>query len=191
MHAISLTVSRGLRSRTGSLDLAMVRALRFSSAEAAQPVSTSKPNADSTKRRYSKEYLAENVPKEPQTIHDALELVKQFAWAHFDESVDIALNTGLDPRKPNQNIKGMAKLPSGRGKKVRVCVIAQSEDVEMAKQAGADVAGGDEIIQLIQQGDVNFDSVIATPEMMAQVGKIGKVCLLKQVTCEMLILNRY
>lgn len=176
MYAITLSVCRGLRSSNSSIELALSRSLRFSSATATLSVPTGTPNNESaTNRRHTKVNIAENVPKEEQTIHDAVELVKQFAWARFDESVDLVVNTGLDPRKPNQNIKGMAKLPSGRGKKVRVCVIAQSDDAEAAKQAGADVVGADEIIQLIQQGDVNFNTVIATPEMMAQVGKIGKV----------------
>ena len=172
-----LAVSRGLRGGVNVLEGRMQHALHLSSVAAASSISTdasSGTNAVPT-RRQKKAAAAASVPKEPQNIHDAVTLVQQLSWARFDESVDIVINTGLDPRKPNQNVKGVAKLPHGQGKKVRVCVIAQGDDVVKAKQAGADVAGAEEIILLIQQGDVSFNTVIATPQMMAQVGKIGKV----------------
>eukprot|EP01040_Poterioochromonas_malhamensis_P017004 gene17004-19445_t len=172
-----LAVSRGLRGGVNVLEGRMQHALHLSSVAAASSISTdasSGTNAVPT-RRQKKAAAAASVPKEPQNIHDAVTLVQQLSWARFDESVDIVINTGLDPRKPNQNVKGVAKLPHGQGKKVRVCVIAQGDDVVKAKQAGADVAGAEEIILLIQQGDVSFNTVIATPQMMAQVGKIGKI----------------
>lgn len=170
MNSIATTLYRGLRISNNNVK----NVFRFASSAAA----ATEPKAveTSTKRRHTK-VPPEEAPKGPFNIYDAVEIAKSSAWANFDESLDIVINTGLDPRKPNQNIKGMAKLPNGRGKKVRVCVIAQGDDADKAKRAGADVAGADEVIQLIQQGDVNFQSVIATPEMMAQVGKIGKVSI--------------
>lgn len=173
-----LAVSRGLRGGVIVLEGRMQHALRLSSAVATEAVNSNN-DASGTKstssRRQIKAAAISSLPKEPQNIHDAVILAQQQNWARFDQSIDIAINTGLDPRKPNQNVKGVAKLPHGQGKKVRVCVIAQGEDVAKAKQAGADVAGAEEIIFLIQQGDVDFNTVIATPQMMAQVGKIGKV----------------
>jgi large subunit ribosomal protein L1 len=110
-------------------------------------------------------------------IHDAILLAKQLSWSKMDETVEVVVNTGLDPRKPNQNVKGIVRLPHGTGKKVRICVIASAAEAEQAKLAGADVVGGEEAIAIIQGGDINFNTVIATPEMMSMVGKIGKVIL--------------
>lgn len=108
-------------------------------------------------------------------VQEALENLKKASWASFDETVEINIVTGLDPRKPNQSIKGVAKLPNGTGKKVRICVITSGDMINEAIASGADVAGGDDIIKAIQGGDVNFDTVIASPEMMPMVGKIGKI----------------
>lgn len=147
-------------------------AVRFSTVPAVEeaPATSNAPQREK-KTRHTKIH----VPKGPHNVHDAVEIVKAHSWASFNESFDIVVNTGLDPRKPNQNVKGIAKLPNGRGNKVRVCVIAQADDAEKARMAGADVAGADDVIALIQSGDVNFNAVIATPEMMASVGKIGRV----------------
>lgn len=112
---------------------------------------------------------------EPLTIHKAISKVKNSAWASFDETIEIAINTGLDPRKPNQSIKGIAALPFGTGKKVRVCVFASGAEAQDALAAGAEVVGGAEVVAQIQAGNINFDTVIATPEMMSLVGKLGKV----------------
>ncbi len=172
MYSLSVSsLSRGIRSSNSAV---IARTFRCFSA-AASETKTDAAATTPEKRRHTREEIAALLPKEPQNIYDAIDLAKKFCWASFDESIDIVINTGLDPRKPNQNVKGMAKLPSGRGKKVRICVIAQAEDADKAKQAGADVAGSDDVIAMIQQGDVNFNTVIATPEMMSQVGKIGKV----------------
>lgn len=112
----------------------------------------------------------------PLNIHDALEIAKQHTWAKFDETLEISIVTGLDPRKPNQSVKGVAKLPAGTGKKIRICVLAKdAAEAKAALEAGADVAGSDEVIKLIQDGDVNFNTIIATPEMMPMVGKIGRI----------------
>jgi ribosomal protein L1 len=107
--------------------------------------------------------------------HQAVDAMKSSAWAKFDETVEISINTGLDPRKPNQSVKGVAKLPSGTGKKIRICVIASASDANAALEAGADVAGAEEVIAALQGGDLSFNTVIATPEMMPMISKIGRV----------------
>lgn len=122
--------------------------------------------------RHTKETLEK---LSPQNIYDALDIVKKSAWSKFDETVEIIVNLGLDPRKPNQAIKGVAKLPHGVGKIVRVAVFAQGADVQAAKDAGADAVGSDDLVARVQAGDFPFDSVIATPEMMPALGRIGKL----------------
>ena len=109
------------------------------------------------------------------TVHKAVTKVKNVAWANFDETVDIAINTSLDPRKPNQSVKGIASLPYGTGKAVRVCVFAVGAAASEAKEAGAEVVGSENLVAQIQAGNLNFDTVIATPDMMAVVGKLGRV----------------
>ena len=109
------------------------------------------------------------------TIHKAVAKAKSLTWAKFDETVEIAINTGLDPRKPNQSIKGVASLPSGTGKTVRVCVFANGSDAKDAMEAGAEVVGAEDLVIRIQGGEMNFDTVIASPDMMAIVGKLGRV----------------
>ena len=111
----------------------------------------------------------------PMNIHKAVELVKKLSWAKFDESVEISLKLGLDPRKPNQSVKGVASLPYGTGKVVRVCVFALGNQAKEAKAAGADLVGGEELVAQIQAGNINFDTFIATPETMIFVGKLGRV----------------
>lgn len=110
-----------------------------------------------------------------QNVFEAVELVKQHAWAKFDETIEISVNLGLDPRKPNQSVKGVAKLPSGTGKKIRIGVFATGADAKAALEAGANVVGADDLVARVQSGDIPFDTVIATPEMMALVGKLGRV----------------
>lgn len=129
----------------------------------------------SIKRRHTLIKFVEGQQKDIVNIFEGLRLVKESAWANFDETVEIAINTGLDPRKPNQSVKGVARLPNGTGKAVRVCVIANATDAELAKAAGADIVGADDVIALIQGGDVNFNTVIATPDMMPVISKIGRV----------------
>lgn len=109
-------------------------------------------------------------------LNEAIGLVKKLASSKFDESVDVALNLGVDPRKADQMIRGSCELPHGTGKTVRVLVIAKGEKAAEAERAGADHVGAEEIITKIQQeGWLEFDRVVATPDMMAQVGKIGKI----------------
>jgi len=106
---------------------------------------------------------------------EAVELVKKTATAKFDGTVELHLRTGLDPKNATQQLRGVALLPHGLGKKVRVLVFAQGEAERIANTAGADVVGGDDLIKKIEEGFLDFDTAIAVPEMMGKVGKLGKV----------------
>jgi large subunit ribosomal protein L1 len=109
------------------------------------------------------------------SVEDAVKLVKANAKAKFDESVEIAVNLGVDPRHADQQVRGVVSLPSGTGRDVRVAVIAKDAKAEEALAAGADVVGAEELVERIQGGFMDFDRVIATPDMMALVGRLGKV----------------
>ena len=106
---------------------------------------------------------------------EAIELAKKTSHSKFDETVELHLRMGLDPRNATQQVRGVALLPNGLGKKVRVLVFAQGEAERIAEGAGADFAGGDELIKKIEDGWLDFDTAIATPEMMGKVGKLGKI----------------
>jgi large subunit ribosomal protein L1 len=106
-------------------------------------------------------------------VAEAVKLVKSNAKAKFDETIEISMNLGVDPRQNDQNVRAMVQLPNGTGKNVRVAVFTKK--VEEALAAGADLAGGDDLAEKIQAGEMNFDRVIATPDMMMVVGKLGKV----------------
>ena len=106
---------------------------------------------------------------------EAANLVREVAPAKFDETVEAHFRLGIDTRKADQNIRGSISLPHGTGKTVRVAVFAEGAKAEEAEQAGADVVGGDDLIAQIQAGEINFDAAIATPPMMAKVGRIGKI----------------
>jgi large subunit ribosomal protein L1 len=106
---------------------------------------------------------------------EAVELIKKSATAKFDQTVELHLRTGLDPKNATQQLRGVALLPHGLGKKVRVLVFAQGEAERIANTAGADVVGGDDLIKKIEEGFIDFDTAIAIPEMMGKVGKLGKV----------------
>ncbi len=108
-------------------------------------------------------------------LKEALALAKDASYAKFDESVDVAVNLGVDPRKADQNIRGSVVLPKGTGKKFRVLVFAKGEKETEAKDAGADFVGGEDLVKKIQGGWLDFDRVVSTPDMMGQVGKLGKV----------------
>ena len=113
-----------------------------------------------------------------ETIHsveDAVKLVKANATAKFDESVEISVNLGVDPRHADQQVRGVVGLPSGTGRDVRVAVIAKDAKAAEALAAGADVVGAEDLVERIQGGFMEFDRVIATPDMMALVGRLGKV----------------
>jgi large subunit ribosomal protein L1 len=106
---------------------------------------------------------------------EALKLVKELASAKFVESVDVAINLGIDPSKSDQVVRGATVLPAGTGKKIRVAVFAQGANVEAAKAAGADIVGMEDLAERIQGGDLNFDVVIASPDAMRIVGKLGQI----------------
>ncbi|MCK5127748.1 MAG: 50S ribosomal protein L1 [candidate division Zixibacteria bacterium] len=109
------------------------------------------------------------------SIEEAMKFVKGGAFAKFDESVDINMKLGVDPRHADQIVRGTVSLPNGTGKSVKVLVFAQGEKVKEAEEAGADFIGGDEEVKKIQDGWVDFDVVVATPDMMGKVGRLGKV----------------
>ncbi len=106
---------------------------------------------------------------------EAIELAKKMAYTRFDETVELHLRMGLDPRNANQQVRGVTLLPHGLGKKVLVLVFAQGEAERIAEAAGADFVGGDELIKKIEDGWLGFDTAIATPDMMGKVGKLGKI----------------
>ena len=108
-------------------------------------------------------------------LEDSLKLVKETARAKFDETVDMAIRLGVDPRQADQNIRGTVALPHGMGKTVRVLAFAKGEKEREAQEAGADFVGSDELIKKISEGWLDFDKAVATPDMMAAVGRIGKI----------------
>jgi large subunit ribosomal protein L1 len=109
------------------------------------------------------------------TIADAVKLVKKNATAKFDETIEIAFNLGIDPKQSDQTVRGAVTLPGGTGKTVRVAVFAKDAKAAEAKAAGADLVGAQDLAEKVEKGEINFDRVIATPDMMAVVGKLGKV----------------
>jgi large subunit ribosomal protein L1 len=108
-------------------------------------------------------------------LEDSLRLVKETARAKFDETVELAIRLGVDPRQADQNIRGTVSLPHGMGKTVRVLAFAKGEKEKEAQEAGADYVGSDDLIKKISEGWFDFDKAVATPDMMAAVGRIGKV----------------
>ena len=114
-------------------------------------------------------------PGKAYPIDEALEILKTTSKVKFRESVDVAIRLGVDPRKSDQNVRGSTVLPNGTGKTVRVAVFAQSDNADLAREAGADVVGMDDLHDQIKGGDLSFDVVIATPDAMRVVGKLGQV----------------
>ncbi|MBI3545635.1 MAG: 50S ribosomal protein L1 [Gammaproteobacteria bacterium] len=108
-------------------------------------------------------------------LDDALKILKSTASAKFDESVDVAINLGIDAKKSDQNVRGTAVMPRGTGKKVRVAVFAEGNAAEAAKKAGADIVGFQDLADQIKQGKIDFDLAIATPEAMRVVGQLGQI----------------
>jgi len=120
--------------------------------------------------------IEEKVDKTRQyAIDEALELLKELSTAKFDESVDVAVNLGVDPRKSDQNVRGSSVLPHGTGKDVRVAVFTQGENAEKAKEAGADAVGMQDLAEAMKGGDLNYDVVIASPDAMGVVGQLGQL----------------
>ncbi|MES2338875.1 MAG: 50S ribosomal protein L1 [Pseudomonadota bacterium] len=108
-------------------------------------------------------------------VDEAIGLVKAHATAKFDESIEVALNLGVDPRHADQMVRGVVTLPAGTGKTVRVGVFAKGAKADEAREAGADVVGAEDLMEIIQGGTIDFDRCIATPDMMGVVGRLGKV----------------
>lgn len=109
------------------------------------------------------------------TVAEAAAVMKDLQSAKFDETVEIAMNLGVDPRHADQMVRGAVVLPHGTGKKVRVAVFAKGAKVDEAKEAGADIVGTDELVEMIQAGNIDFDVVVAAPDCMGVVGKIGRI----------------
>jgi large subunit ribosomal protein L1 len=108
-------------------------------------------------------------------VHEAVKVVKSRAKAKFDETVEIAMNLGVDPKHADQMVRGVCTLPNGTGRTQRVAVFARGAKAEEAKAAGADVIGAEDLVEQVSQGNINFDRCIATPDMMGLVGRLGKV----------------
>ena len=115
------------------------------------------------------------VGKQNLTVEEAVELVKANATAKFDETVEIAMNLGVDPRHADQMVRGVVILPNGTGKTVRVAVFARGPKADEATAAGADIVGAEDLMETIQSGKIEFDRCIATPDMMPIVGRLGKI----------------
>jgi large subunit ribosomal protein L1 len=123
-----------------------------------------------------KQALLEKIDKEKAYgVEEAVKTVKDLKSAKFDETVEVALNLNVDPRHADQMIRGSVVLPPGTGKNVRVAVFAKGDKIDEAKAAGADLVGSDELIEQIQQGKIDFDIVIATPDMMGVLGKVARI----------------
>ncbi|MEE8424122.1 MAG: 50S ribosomal protein L1 [Thermodesulfobacteriota bacterium] len=108
-------------------------------------------------------------------IQEAIGMVKEFAYAKFDETVDLAINLGIDPKKSDQMVRGTIVLPHGRGKKVRVVVFAKGEKSKEAEEAGADHVGAEDLVEKIKAGWLDFDKAVATPDLMGMVSRLGKI----------------
>lgn len=108
-------------------------------------------------------------------INEALALAKECATARFPESLDVSIQLGVDPRKADQVVRGASQLPHGTGREVRVAVFAQGDMAKAAKDAGADIVGFEDLVEIIKQGEINFDVVIATPDAMRIVGQLGQI----------------
>lgn len=114
-------------------------------------------------------------PARAYPVQEALTLLKELSNARFVESVEVAVNLGIDPRKSDQNVRGATVLPHGTGRSVRVAVFTQGANADAAREAGADVVGYDDLAEQVQNGEINFDLVIATPDAMPVVGKLGQI----------------
>ena len=127
---------------------------------------------------HGKRYAAARASYEKDALHsvkDAVAAVKSNATAKFDETIEIAINLGVDPRHADQMVRGVCNLPQGTGRTSRVAVFAKGDKAEEAKAAGADIVGADDLVEMIQNGEMNFDKVIATPDMMPLVGRVARV----------------
>ena len=126
-------------------------------------------------KRLKKAYEGIDVDAAPLAVDAAVQLIKSRATAKFDETVEIAMNLNIDPRKQDQNLRGTVMLPHGTGKAVRIGVFARGDKAKEAEAAGADVVGAEDLAEKIQACEINFDRAVATPDMMALVGRLGKI----------------
>ncbi|PBB42837.1 50S ribosomal protein L1 [Mesorhizobium sp. WSM3866] len=114
-------------------------------------------------------------PNKAYALSEALQLLKDRSTVKFDETVEVAMNLGVDPRHADQMVRGVVNLPNGTGRSVRVAVFARGDKAEEAKAAGADIVGAEDLVDVVQKGTIDFDRCIATPDMMPLVGRLGKV----------------
>jgi large subunit ribosomal protein L1 len=126
-------------------------------------------------KRLKKAYEGIDPDAAPVKVEEAVKLVKERATAKFDETVEVAMNLNIDPRKQDQNLRGTVMLPHGTGKSIRVGVFARGDKAKEAEAAGADVVGAEDLAEKIQAGQIDFDRAVATPDMMALVGRLGKI----------------
>jgi len=128
-------------------------------------------------RKQGKQYISavQQLRPQPYALEEAVPLVQKVKFAKFDETVELHMRLGVDPKHADQMVRGTVVLPNGLGKTTRVLVIASGDKQREAEEAGADIIGGDEMVQKIQGGWIDFDAVIATPDMMRSVGRLGKV----------------
>ena len=125
-------------------------------------------------KRYQENLKKVDIEKK-YSLSEACQMITSFTPTKFDETVDIAVRLGVDPKQSDQNVRGAVGLPNGTGKFVRVLVFAKGEKANEAEKAGADIVGGDDLAERVQGGFLDFDKVVSTPDMMGQVGKLGKV----------------
>ncbi len=128
-----------------------------------------------TVAKKTKAWKSKLVPGKAYTIDEALGLVKEFATAKFNESVDVAVNLGIDASKSDQQVRGSTVMPHGTGKTVRVAVFTSGKNQEVAKAAGADLVGLEDLAEKVKAGEINFDRVIASPDAMRVVGQLGQI----------------
>jgi large subunit ribosomal protein L1 len=126
-------------------------------------------------KRLKKAYEGIDPDAAPLPVDAAVKLVKDRATAKFDETVEVAMNLNIDPRKQDQNLRGTVMLPHGTGKNIRVGVFARGDKAKEAEAAGADVVGAEDLAEKVQAGQIDFDRAVATPDMMALVGRLGKI----------------
>ncbi len=125
-------------------------------------------------KRYSK--AAEGIDRDKlYSAVEAVKMVKEGAVAKFDETIELAMNLGVDPRHADQMVRGVVALPAGTGRDVRVAVFARDAKADEAREAGADIVGAEDLVEKVQKGEIDFDRAIATPDMMPLVGRLGKV----------------
>lgn len=125
-------------------------------------------------KRYSK--AVDGVDRDKlYSAADAVKMVKERAVAKFDETIELAMNLGVDPRHADQMVRGVVSLPAGTGRNVRVAVFARDAKADEAREAGADIVGAEDLVEKVQKGEIDFDRAIATPDMMPLVGRLGKV----------------